>query len=301
MKSSCSVSNNSACSSGLHPRPKITGLSRVSLRTGDLENSCRFFTEFLGYDRVPSESGDASCATIRINERQTVGLLRTNSDDPLRLLSFTIETEDSAALRRYLESRGCEVFDSRGCDDRFRSDFCLSAPGGVVCEVVQRRPAEAVGPAPEDRRIARTMSHVGFMVPDPDEALAFYVGVLGFREVWRGGPDPAKVCWVRLGLPEGDETIELMLYEERPTRPEMGHMNHLCLEVPDVYAVRDRLQGRSLPAGCRPPSPVSVGINRKRQINYYDADGTRVEIMEERTVDGAAAPSSTGVLMRFLG
>lgn len=106
MKSSCSVSNCSAGSPGLHPRPKITALSRVSLRTGDLENSCRFFTEFLGYDRVPSGSGNASCATIRINERQTVGLLRTNSDDPLRLLSFTIETEDSAALSRIARVRG---------------------------------------------------------------------------------------------------------------------------------------------------------------------------------------------------
>lgn len=299
MKSLCSVSNSTVEPCSPYPRPKIVGISRVTFRTEDLEGSSRFFTEFLGYDRVASVDDGLQRATIRINERQSVGLLYAKSENPSRFVSFTIETDDSAALRRYLESRGCEVLDPEAQDGCFRSDFRVQAPGGVVCEFVQREARNGAGLRSGDGRIARTMSHVGFVTPDPDEALAFYVGVLGFREVWRGGPDPAKVSWVRLGLPEGDETIELMLCEEFPSRIEMGHMNHLCLEVPDVYAVRDRLQGRTLPSGCRLPSPVSVGINRKRQINYYDTGGTRVEVMEDRTIDGVAAPSSTGVLMRI--
>jgi lactoylglutathione lyase len=36
-----------------------------------------------------------------------------------------------------------------------------------------------------------------------------------------------------------------------------------------------------------------TGVNRKRQVNLFDPDGTRVELMEANTVDGQPAPSST--------
>jgi lactoylglutathione lyase len=38
---------------------------------------------------------------------------------------------------------------------------------------------------------------------------------------------------------------------------------------------------------------VQTGVNRKRQINLYDPDGTRIELMEPTTIDGKPAPSST--------
>jgi hypothetical protein len=38
---------------------------------------------------------------------------------------------------------------------------------------------------------------------------------------------------------------------------------------------------------------IQTGVNRKRQLNLYDPDGTRVELMEPRTVDGTQAPPST--------
>jgi hypothetical protein len=41
------------------------------------------------------------------------------------------------------------------------------------------------------------------------------------------------------------------------------------------------------------PLVIRTGINRKRQLNLFDPDGTRVELMEANTVDGKPAPSST--------
>ena len=38
---------------------------------------------------------------------------------------------------------------------------------------------------------------------------------------------------------------------------------------------------------------AKVGVNRKRQVNLYDPDGTRVELMETNTIDGKPAPPST--------
>ena len=41
---------------------------------------------------------------------------------------------------------------------------------------------------------------------------------------------------------------------------------------------------------------MHVGKNGKRQVNLYDPDGTRVELMEPKTVDGKAVASSTAPL-----
>jgi lactoylglutathione lyase len=41
------------------------------------------------------------------------------------------------------------------------------------------------------------------------------------------------------------------------------------------------------------PLEIRTGTNRKRQMNLYDPDGTRVELMEPDTVDGVPAPRAT--------
>ena len=148
-------------------------------------------------------------------------------------------------------------------------------------------------------RISTHMSHVGFMVPDVDKALAFYRDVLGFKEVWRGGGNPEKVSWVHLRVPEGYETIELMLYDEKPSWERMGSMNHICLEVQDIYKTKAVLDQRKQPEGVMTPTPPKSGINKKYQINYYLIDGTRIELMEEQPYDGVPAPSSKGKLMKY--
>jgi len=37
---------------------------------------------------------------------------------------------------------------------------------------------------------------------------------------------------------------------------------------------------------------VHIGKNHKRQANLFDPDGTRVELMEDHTVDGLPSPMS---------
>ena len=37
---------------------------------------------------------------------------------------------------------------------------------------------------------------------------------------------------------------------------------------------------------------MRIGTNGKRQINLYDPDGTRVEVMEPGTADGKPVPPS---------
>jgi dienelactone hydrolase len=55
---------------------------------------------------------------------------------------------------------------------------------------------------------------------------------------------------------------------------------------------RAKLESSSYRSKYDKPIDVRVGKNRKRQLNLYDPDGTRVELMEPNTVDGVPVPSS---------
>lgn len=136
------------------------------------------------------------------------------------------------------------------------------------------------------------MSHVGVMVGELAASLKFYGEILGFQEIWRGSSGGKALNWINLRVPDGDDYVEFMLYEKWPTLDRLHTMHHICLEVDDVVRAGEILKTRPYPVGSKPPTDLKVGANGKRQINYYDPDGTRVEIMEPGTADGQPRPSS---------
>jgi hypothetical protein len=83
-----------------------------------------------------------------------------------------------------------------------------------------------------------------------------------------------------------------MLYSELPALDKRGTQHHLCLVVPDVEKAKAMLEPRAARIGYTRSIAIATGINRKRQLNLWDPDGTRIELMEPRTVDGLPAPSS---------
>lgn len=97
-------------------------------------------------------------------------------------------------------------------------------------------------------------------------------------------------------VPEGTGYLELMLYAQLPDADKRGGQHHLCLEVPDVEAAQKTLEGRAEKINYTRPMQIQTGVNRKRQMNIYDPDGTRVELMEPQTIDGVPAPSSMAPL-----
>ena len=85
-----------------------------------------------------------------------------------------------------------------------------------------------------------------------------------------------------------------MLYDKTPSG--FGTKNHVSLLVPDVRKAVAELESRPAYKDyliMRSRSTVQVGKNGKRQVNLYDPDGTRVELMEAQTADGKPVPSST--------
>ncbi|HWL16906.1 MAG TPA: VOC family protein [Opitutus sp.] len=281
-------------------RPKIVGISHAAFYVSDPAKARAFYTDFLGYEAVfsiPRQRG-GELTWIKINDRQTVELFPGSEVAPEadRLFHIALETDDAEAMRVYLKSRGVEVPDRTPVGKIGNANYFIKDPNGNTIEIVQYLPdswtARHRGKALPDTRISHRLRHVGVMVGQLEASLHFYGDILGMKETWRGSAGGRVLNWVNLQLPDSDDYIEFMLYGEMPSVDRMRTLHHICLEVDDVAAAGAVLARRDLPAGCKPPTDMKIGVNGRRQINYFDPDGTRVEIMEPVTHDGRPVPPS---------
>ncbi|MDR3725656.1 MAG: VOC family protein [Terracidiphilus sp.] len=285
-------------------RPKITGISHVGYFVSDLPKAVNFWHDFLGFDQeytlTKKDSQDIRIAFIKINDRQHIELFNEAPTHPPNMMShmcFTVD--DIEQMRTYLRSKGFDVKPGNGGKTRTGDyAFEIKDPDGMLVEFVQSLPtgleAQATGKFMPATRISTSIYHLGFLVGNSEKSIAFYHDILGFTETWRGGANPAELSWINMKVPDGDDYVEFMLYKKLPAT--FGTKNHLSLLVPDAQKSIDILQAR--PAfktytTYGKPLVVQTGRNGKRQVNIYDPDGTRVEVMESRTVDGKPVPSST--------
>jgi catechol 2,3-dioxygenase-like lactoylglutathione lyase family enzyme len=281
-------------------RPRITGLSHAAFYVSDMAKARAFYEGFLGFQSpfsIPRKDPKEQLVWIKINDRQSVELFPGSEVSPGadRLYHIAIETDDAEGMRVYLQSKGIAVPPKTGIGRIGNKNYFVKDPNGNTVEIVQYMPdgwtMREQGKFLPDTRIAKRMSHVGVMVGQLDASLKFYGEILGFKETWRGGAGPT-LSWVNLRVPDGEDYVEFMLYEKYPSLDRLRTMHHICLEVPDVAQAGEILKSRPYPAGSKPPTPMKEGVNGKRQINYYDPDGTRVEIMEPNTFDGKPRPPS---------
>jgi catechol 2,3-dioxygenase-like lactoylglutathione lyase family enzyme len=287
---------------GAAARPKILGIAHAAFRVSDVVRAQEFYAGFLGYAPLPGRAGAPAVSQwVKFNDRQAVelwpGELGAERD---RLHHVAFEVEDADAMLAYLRSRGVAGLPPTATAPRSRTGdkaFSIRDPNGHEIEFVQYLPEGLMrrhqGKLLPDTRIAPRLSHVGVMVGEFAASMRFYGELLGFRETWRGSSGGKVLSWVNLQVPDGADYLEFMLYDRYPTAERLRTMHHLCLEVADVVRAGATLEARERPPGSKAPSAMRPGINGKRQINYYDPDGTRVEIMEPGTHDGQPRPPSS--------
>jgi lactoylglutathione lyase len=200
-------------------------------------------------------------------------------------------------MRLYLAARGVKVPDKVPTGRIGNANFNVKDPDGHAVEIVQylpggwtvREKGKYLGP----HRISDRMAHIGIMVASLDAATKFYTGVLDFREIWRGSKDGKVLNWANSQVPDGEDYVEFMLYQNPPPKERWGTMHHICLLVPNIEKAVADLEARPARRDYDRKMEIQTGVNRKRQCNLYDPDGTRVELMEPGTIDGAPAPPST--------
>ena len=283
-------------------RPRITGISHAAFYVSDMAKARAFYEGFLGFQSpfsIPRKDPKEQLVWIKINDRQTVELFPGSEVTPEtdRLYHIAVEVDDAEAMRLFLQSKGVAVPPKTGIGKIGNKNYFVKDPSGNTVEIVEYLAdgwtKREQGKFLPETRIATRMSHVGVMIGQLDEALKFYGDILGFKEIWRGAKTANMLSWVNLRVPDGQDYIEFMLYDKYPTLDRVRTLQHICLEVADVEKAGEILKTRPYPEGSKPATAMATGVNGKRQINYYDPDGTRVEVMEPGTADGKPRPPAT--------
>jgi len=281
-------------------RPRILGVAHMALYVSDLAKARAFYKDFLGYAEpyaLKRQDGTERIAFIKINEDQYLELFAEapqHNDGQLNHIS--IQTDDAVKMRDYLAAKGVKVPDRVGKGKIKNSNFNISDTDGHTVEIVQYEPDSwtraAKGKFLPDTRISTHIAHIGVLIGPLGRANEFYHGILGFEEIWRGSGSPRVLSWTNMRVPDGSDYVEFMLYSNPPTDKDRATKNHICLVVPDIEKAVKILEARPARKNYSQAIEIKTGVNRKRQANLYDPDGTRVELMEPNTVDGKPTPAS---------
>jgi lactoylglutathione lyase len=269
------------------PRPPIVGVANIGLKTDNLVAAREFYGHTLGYQEaftLNKPTGGLMLTYFKVNDHQYIELspnLTSPTEDRLSHVAF--ETTDAQALRDYLAAMGVAVphILKPGLDGNL--SFIVKDPDGHSVEFVQYLPnslqGRNFGKFLTDTRISQRIIHVGVTVLDRAAADRFYKDILGFQLGWYGGMAEDRLDWVVMRVPEGSDWLEYMLNVHNPTPERLGVMHHLSLGVPNINVAYKTVVERGYK-----PDPPKLGLDGKWQLNLYDPNHTRSELMEFKPV-----------------
>lgn len=265
-------------------RPSILGVAHIGLRTDNLDAARNFYGHILGYQEpfnLDQPSGGLLLTYFKVNDHQYIEVfpgMKTPDED--RLYHIAFETTDARQLRDYLAANGIETPAAVKPGRDGNLSFMIKDPDGHNVEFVQYMPGSLhsrnFGKFLPDTRISQRIIHVGITVKDQANADRFYKDVLGFHSIWHGGKTDDRTDWVDMRVPDGTDWLEYMLNVNNPSPRTLGVMHHLALGVPSVEDGYKTILAR----GYKPEKPPQIGRDGKWQLNLYDPNFTRAELME---------------------
>jgi catechol 2,3-dioxygenase-like lactoylglutathione lyase family enzyme len=269
-------------------RPPIVGVSHIGFQVSDVARARAFYGGLLGYEQAGRTSPSSSnVVRFRVNARQYIEIvpgLPAGQDERLDHVAF--QTTDLTALRAWLDEKGVKTAEP-GLEAGHRV-MRIADPDGHAVEFVQQEAGSpmvrAFAPGEGARRVSSRILHIGLTVADAAAADRFYKDVLGFSEIWRGGRSDAVTDWINMKVPDGTDYLEYMLVSGPVDRERLGSLHHVALLVPDIQAALETVRAR--PGGLDPKAvrTPQVGRNRRWQLNLFDPDGSRTELMEPFTM-----------------
>lgn len=287
-------------------RPKILGVAHMAVFVSDVEKARGFYRDWLGFQEpydLKNADGSLSLTFFKVNENQYIEVFPGLKPEQDRLNHISLYTDDAEGLRKYLAAKGWQVPAQANKVRIGNTSFNVKDPDGHTVEFTQYESngwtRREQGKFINDTRISTRMMHVGIIIGDALASMKFYTDILGLKEFWRGnarGTD--TVSWINMRLPDSNDYIEYMLYSQLPAPTQRGSQHHICLEVPDIEKALAKLEANPYRKTYTRPLEIRTGVNQRRQLNLYDPDGTRIELMEPRTVTGQPPPSSTSPLPR---
>jgi len=258
-------------------RPRILGITQVELYSTNVEAAGSFFTAIFGSEGAPSDTcswGNISQVIGHFNfssfcSGQHLRLEKTPKSPSSSLLSEVVfATDDVKAMRKYLRARKV-TFEKKSSGEQY---FVVVDPEGHRIGFMPSSESATLSSVSGMRLI-----HAGFVVHDRAAEDKFYKDILGFHVYWHGGRTDDETSWVDMQVPDGTDWIEYMLnVSPEASHKTLGVMNHIALGVADIHATQQQL----IKNGWKGTEEPKIGRDGKWQLNLYDPDETRVELME---------------------
>ena len=264
-------------------RPAIAGIAHVAIQTSDLTKARAFYGGLLGYPELTPRRPHAAIFTVNDRQRLIVrdGLPPERDE---RFLDLAFEANVSA-MRDWLIAHGTPAGDAAADPDAGGRRIEATDPDGHSVQFVELARGGRGPAASPDRRLSRRILHAGLTIKDGAAADRFYKEILGFSETWRGGRPEGVINWINMRVPDGTDYIEYMLYPAAPpNRSQLGSAHHVALLVTDIQQALETVRARTAPEDRNHRANPSIGVNNRWQLNLFDPDGTRVELMEPWTV-----------------
>ncbi|SRR6266478_1923418 len=270
-------------------RPHIVGIGQVEFYSTNLDATGNFYTTIFGSDGKPADT------CLWSNVCQVTGCFHFHSfcsgqhlrlkDAPKPLSSALLAevvfaTDDVKAMKKYLKAEKLTIKDA-----------------GEQYVAVMDPEGHRIGFMPSSQSSTPPSSggmriiHAGFVVHDRAAEDQFYKDILGFHVYWHGGMKEGEDNWVDMQVPDGTDWIEYMLkVPENASHKTLGVMNHIALGVPDIQAAKQQL----IKNGWKGTEEPKIGRDGKWQLNLYDPDETRVELMEFKPTKEPCCSPYTG-------
>jgi catechol 2,3-dioxygenase-like lactoylglutathione lyase family enzyme len=256
-------------------RPRITGIDHVSFYTTAPDGVRKLYGDILGLSAATAvEAGESVRYMVG---SQWVGY--SSASDPKatdRMDHVAFRTDSIVGLRRYLIENGIKPTQIEGRSDHSLA-FSVTDPDGHRVEFVESGKAEV--PAAPASAVSHRIIHGGFLVYHREAEDHFYKDILGFRPYWHGGMKDDVTDWVSLQVADGTDWLEYMLNQPEHSDLRLsGIMNHVSFGVADMQKTQELMESH----GWKPhgDEEAKVGRDGKWQLNVYDPDLTRVELME---------------------
>ena len=286
-----------SCFAKERPHPKILQILQVRILTTNQPEANAFY---YGIFRTLADTDTSKCNWCEKVSKGTNGpvvLEPIQGPPPTNLISAIVfKTDDAEHLRKFLKKNKVKVekwtkWSSGGM-------FTVFDPEGHQLIFVQapdyNQPTLGIpGAYMETRPDWPHIIHAGLVVRDRAAMDRFYKDILGFHVYWYGGMHEGETNWVDMQLPDGTDWIEYMLnVPENADQRTRGIMNHIALGVDNMKTADQELFDTNLhvPVDEKP----QIGRDGKWQLNLYDPDGTRVELMEFTPVEKPCCSEYTG-------
>lgn len=273
-------------------RPKLSSISHLSIYTSDAAKTEAFYVHALGATKG-TDPKDKAGVRYYFNPLQFVEVLPLpagETDSKNRLHDTGYNVADAEGMRVYLGAHHVDVPPAVSTGPEGTRSFDVHDPEGNLVEFVQ---PTAHATRVQANRLGTHIIHVGLIVHDAALEDTFYHALLGFRPFWQGGMTDNTTEWIAQQVPDGMDWVEYMVTKgpEKTGIPAAmsqdtaGVLNHFALGVPNIENAYDILYERDGLNGKH--SPPQLGRDGKWQLNLYDPDGTRAELMEFRLTEKA--------------